>query len=61
MTGQTSDSIKVMKATRVPRVIRCWPAATAPSPSTTIRVMLGITASIVQNFALSWTRSTEVS
>ena len=31
-TGHTSDNIKVMKATRVPRVIWPCPAATAPDP-----------------------------
>ena len=60
-TGQTSDSIKVMKATSEPMVSWPWPAATAPKPSTTIRVALGITSRKVQNFALSRTRSIEVS
>ena len=60
-TGQTSDSIKVMNATRVPSVSRPWPAATAPKPSTTIRVTLGMTSRKVQNRALSRTRAIEVS
>ena len=49
--GQTSDSIMVMKATRVPRVTSPRPAARAPKPSTTIRVMLGMISSSVQNLA----------
>ncbi len=49
--GHTSDSIIVMKATRVPIVTWPWPAAYAPKPSTTISVRLGMTSSNVQNFA----------
>ena len=49
--GHTSDSIMVMNATSVPRVTRPRPAASAPSPSTTIRLMLGMISSSVQNFA----------
>ena len=40
-----------MNATSVPSVIRPWPAAYAPKPSTTISVTLGMISSSVQNFA----------
>ena len=59
-TGHTSDSIRVMKATRVPMVSRPWPAAIAPKPSTMIRATLGMTSRKVQNRAETRTFSSEV-
>ncbi len=59
-TGQISDSIKVMKATRVPSVIASRPTAIAPSSSTITRVRFGITSRKVQNRDASRTLSTDV-
>ena len=60
-TGQISDSISVMNATRVPSVIASRPTASAPSSSTITRVRFGITSRKVQNRDASRTFSTEVS
>ena len=60
-TGQTSDIIRVMKATSVPSVTCPWPAASAPKPSTMIKVTLGMTPRKVQNCDWTRTRAIEVS
>ena len=49
--GHTSDSIMVMNATSVPRVISPRPAANAPNPKTTIKAIFGMISSKVQNLA----------
>ena len=61
VTGQISDSIRVMNATRVPSVIASRPTASAPSSSTITRVRFGITPRKLQNRDASRTLSTEVS
>ena len=60
-TGQTSDSISVMKATSVPSVSSPSPTAIAPSSSTMHEAMLGMISRNVQNCADSRTFSIEVS
>ena len=59
-TGHTSDSIRVMNATSVPRVSRPWPAASAPKPRTRIRATFGMISRKVQNRAEMRTFSIEV-
>ena len=56
-TGQTSDSISVMKATSSPGVSAPRPTPIAPSSSTTTTARLGITSRKVQNLADSRTLS----
>ena len=50
-----------MNATSVPSVSWWWPTPSAPSSSTTTRLMFGITSRNVQNRAESRTFSIDVS
>ena len=60
VTGQISDSIRVMNATRVPSDHRTVPTASAPSSRTITRVRFGITSRKLQNRDASRTFSSEV-
>ena len=56
-TGQTSESIRVMKATSSPGVSAPRPTPMAPSSRTTTTAKFGITSRKVQNLAASRTFS----
>ena len=61
VTGQTSDIIRVVKATSVPSVTCSWATASAPRVSTMIRVTLGMTPRNVKNDDWTRTRASAVS
>ena len=61
VTGQTSDIIRVVKATSVPSVTCSWATASAPRVSTMMRVTLGMTPRNVKNDDWTRTRASAVS